>query len=281
MGGINFDVHPFFFLVGIYYALTGRIFVFAVYALTAVIHECGHSIAAARRGYKLNRIILMPFGAVVTGNVKGLKLKDQTAIALAGPVTNLFIGLLFVAFWWIFPETYAFTDIAAEANFALAAVNFLPVYPLDGGRVLFAAASTKIGEKKAFYVCKTVGVVFSLLLFTAFAVTLFKTPNISLLIFAVFAFIGTVSRTKDNVYVKAYSFFGEDNLMQGVIVNRFAVDKRTKVKTVINMLSADKLNEMEVYDKDTQVDLVKQKRLSKIMETADIYSEIGQYLNIS
>ncbi len=72
-----------------------------------------------------------------------------------------------------------------------------------------------------------------------------------------------------------------EKILRGAQVNRFAVDKRAKVKTVINMLSADKLNEMEVYDKDTQVDLVKQKRLSKIMETADIYSEIGQYLNIS
>ncbi len=72
-----------------------------------------------------------------------------------------------------------------------------------------------------------------------------------------------------------------EKILRGAQVNRFAVDKRAKVKTVINMLSADKLNEMEVYDKDTQVDLVKQKRLSKIMETADIYSEIGQYFNFS
>ena len=280
MGGIKFGIHPLFFLVGIYYALTGRIFVFLIYAVTAVVHECGHSLAAARRGYRLNKIILMPFGAVVTGNIRGLKLKDEAAIALAGPVTNLFIGFLFVAFWWIFPETYAFTDIAAEANFVLAAVNFIPIYPLDGGRIIFSVMSLKIGEKKAFRICRVIGIAFSVLLFAAFTVTLFKTPNVSLLIFAVFAFLGAVTKKADNVYVKAYSFFGGEKLLRGAQVNRFAVDKRTEIRTVIGLIDSDKLNEMEVYDGENKIATVGQKRLMEILSAADVYSEIGKYLAV-
>ena len=36
MVGINFSVHPLFFAFGVYYALTGRIFVFIIYTLSAV-----------------------------------------------------------------------------------------------------------------------------------------------------------------------------------------------------------------------------------------------------
>ena len=58
MGGIKYSVHPLFFAVGFYYALTGRIFIFLVYSITALVHETGHAIAAEKAGYKLNKITL-------------------------------------------------------------------------------------------------------------------------------------------------------------------------------------------------------------------------------
>ena len=141
MGSINLSVHPLFFAFGFYYALTGRIFVFLIYTVTAVLHELGHSFVASNAGYRLNKITLMPFGAVVSGDIEGLSLGDEIKVALAGPFINLAVALLFVASWWIVPETYAFTDVVAEANLTMALVNFIPVFPLDGGRVLSAILS--------------------------------------------------------------------------------------------------------------------------------------------
>ncbi|MBO5714489.1 MAG: Zn-dependent protease, partial [Clostridia bacterium] len=85
MGGINLKVHPLFFLFGFYYALTGRIFLFLICTFTAVVHELGHSFVASKYGYKLNDLVLMPFGAVVKGDLNGLKLLDQFRVAFAGP----------------------------------------------------------------------------------------------------------------------------------------------------------------------------------------------------
>ncbi len=280
MGGIGFDVHPLFFLFGVYYALTGRITVFIVYTLTAVIHEFGHSLAAAKRGYRLNKIILMPFGAVVTGNVKDLKLRDQAAIALAGPFTNLALGLFFVATWWLFPETYAYTDIAAEANFTLAAVNFIPAYPLDGGRIIYSVLGMKFGEKKAFKICRATGIILSLLLFIMFILTAFYSVNLSLLFFSAFVFFGAARRKPENEFVKIYSALNTENLKRGVRVQRFAVDKSATVKTVMGMMDGNVLNEAEIFDGENSVAVLKQKRLSEIMETADIYSPIGEFLTI-
>ena len=59
-----FRMHPLFLIVGIWYAFTGELFLFLLSALVAVQHECAHAFASAKLGYKLNRIILMPFGAV-------------------------------------------------------------------------------------------------------------------------------------------------------------------------------------------------------------------------
>ena len=46
-------------------------------ALVAVQHECAHAFAAAKLGYKLNAIVLMPFGAVIDGDLRGISFKDE------------------------------------------------------------------------------------------------------------------------------------------------------------------------------------------------------------
>ena len=42
MGGVTLKIHPLFYLFGLYYALTGRIFIFIVYTIVALVHELGH-----------------------------------------------------------------------------------------------------------------------------------------------------------------------------------------------------------------------------------------------
>lgn len=278
MGGIRYSVHPLFFVVGFYYALTGRIFVFLIYAFTAVIHETGHSVAAGKAGYRLNKITLTPFGAVASGNIEGLKFYDELFIAAAGPAVNLFTGLLFVAFWWMFPETYAFTDLAAEANFVLAAVNLIPAYPLDGGRILSALLSIKLGENKAAKICKIIGVLLSLLLVAGFIYTVFYTPNVSLLIFAVFVFVGALDRGKENKYVKITSAFDKDRLRRGVPIKRQAVSKDVTLKTLVKLTDSNALNEIDVYDGDRFIKKLDQKAIAKILGSGDIYSKLERYV---
>ena len=278
MGGIKYSVHPLFFAVGFYYALTGRIFVFLIYAFTAVLHETGHAIAAGKAGYRLDKIVLTPFGAVAKGNVEGLKFYDEFIIAAAGPLVNLAVGLFFVATWWIFPETYAFTDTAAEANFALALVNLIPAYPLDGGRILSALLSIKTGEERAFKICKTVGVVFAIALLAAFVFTAFYTPNVSLFIFAVFVLVGALSREKDNKYVKVNSVLNKSNLSRGMPVKRQAVSKDITLKTLIKIADAHAVNELDVYDGETLVKRLDQKQITEILVKGDIYSRLEKYI---
>ena len=132
-----FRLHPLFLIVGVWYAFTGELFLFLLSALVAVQHECAHAFAAYKLGYKLNAIVLMPFGAVIDGDMKGISFKDEIYVALCGPFCNLITAVFFVALWWFIPTMYAFTDTVFYASLSIALVNFLPAYPLDGGRVLY------------------------------------------------------------------------------------------------------------------------------------------------
>lgn len=278
MGGLKLSVHPLFYAFGFYYALTGKILTFVIYTVCAVIHEIGHSIAASNAGYRLDRITLMPFGAVVKGDIDGLKLKDEIKIALAGPLINLAIGLFFIACWWVFPEFYAFTDTVCVANLSLSLVNFIPVFPLDGGRVLSAITTLKWGKEVSSIVCKVTAVVMAAALLSAFIYSAFNEINFSLLFFTMFVCFGAFGKAKDNKYVKLYTACWTKNLKRGAIVKRQAVDKSVTVKKVMSLLDETAVNEIDVYVGGKKATTFTQNKISEIIEKADLYAEIGEFI---
>lgn len=253
MAKLRLSIHPLFFIFGLYFAITGRVFVFLTYTVVAVIHELGHSVAAARLGYRLNRIVLMPYGAVVSGDIKDLSFRDEIEVALAGPLTNLACAVLFVSVWWIFPDVYAYTDTAVFASLSIAAVNLLPCRPLDGGRVLHAFLSLYVKERTADTVLKLTGGVFSLALGVLFVISCFFAVNFSLLFFALFAFFGTFFTGKDNGYIKVFENAYARSLKKGAEVKRIAVSVDTKVKRLLTLLDANALTEVAVYSNDGKV----------------------------
>lgn len=280
MAKLKFAVHPLFFLFGIYFALTGRIFVFLIYTFVAVIHEFGHAFSAARLGYKLNRVVLMPYGAVISGDIRGLKFRDEITVALAGPFTNLACAVFFAALWWVFPETYAYTDTAMFASLSIATVNLLPCMPLDGGRVLKAFLSLYVKESVADVVLKITGVAFSCVLAGLFVYTCFYSVNFSLLFFALFAFFGTVFSGKDKGYVKIYENAFQKAVARGAEVKRIAVSEITTVKKLISLMDANAMTEAAVYGRDGALKKVlSPKEVFDIAAGDTLYFTVGEIIN--
>ena len=180
-----FRLHPLFLLVGVWYAFTGELFLFLLSALVAIQHECAHAFAAAKLGYKLNAIILMPFGAVIDGDLRGISLKDEIFVALCGPLCNLLTAVLFVALWWLMPDAYAFTDVACYSSLSIAVVNLLPAYPLDGGRIVKCALARAFlkgtpeegrAERYAERICRALTFGFSAIFLLIFTLQCVKGP---------------------------------------------------------------------------------------------------------
>ncbi len=274
--GMKLRIHPLFLVCGLFYVLTGRLSIFVIYTATAFLHELGHSYIAAGRGYALNKITLMPFGAVISGDLDALSPIDEIKIALAGPLLNLLVGVFFVALWWIYPECYAYTDIAAEANFSMALVNFIPAYPLDGGRVLSAVIANSTGRKKAISICKKVGGVMGLGLLLLFIFSLFNTPNPSLLFFALFVTFG--NRVKNSDYVRALSVPSTARLRRGMPFKKQGLDKSVSVRKLLSILDPDAINEIVVFDGVTPLTTLSQERIRQIAMTGEYSAPIERYL---
>jgi stage IV sporulation protein FB len=218
---------------------------------------------------------------VVDGNIDGIKPFDEIKIALAGPFINIAVGVLFVAVWWVYPQTYPYTDLAVETCFSLALVNFIPAYPLDGGRILNAILREKLGSEKALKITKTIGVVLSIVLFACFIATCFYAVNLSLLFFSIFTLVGVFAKKSAGKYVRLFDDYKTEKLKKGMVVKRLAVDKSITVKRLLVMLDPDAINEVCVYDGEKSITVLTQKRITDIAKTGDLYSPVSKYLSIA
>ena len=109
------------------YLLPGR--VFWTWTLLCALHELGHLAALALCGVRVERVRLRALGAVIETN--HCSHSAEAICALAGPAVSLF------AFWALRRALPG----AALISLLLGICNLLPVWPLDGGRVLRAACA--------------------------------------------------------------------------------------------------------------------------------------------
>ncbi|MBQ8428631.1 MAG: site-2 protease family protein [Clostridia bacterium] len=258
-----FRVHPLFLLVGIWYACTGELFFFLLSALVAIQHECAHAYAAAKLGYRLHTVVLMPFGAVLDGDMKDASLKDEIFVAFCGPLCNLLTAVFFVALWWFAPTMYAFTDTAFYSSMAIALVNLLPAYPLDGGRIFKCLLTRFLAKKhadfvaaegKAVKICKAVTLTFALFLFTCFVGQWLARgkPNLSLFLFGLFLALSAFGNRGKNAVYARMDFSRTDALRRGVEIRRVAVTAACPIKNVFRFLSNQYFLVLEVYDEKNE-----------------------------
>ncbi|MBO4962755.1 MAG: site-2 protease family protein [Clostridia bacterium] len=272
---IKFFIHPLFFIFGLYFAFTGKVFSFLTYTFCAVLHELGHAYISEKLGYMLAKVTLMPYGAVISGDLTGLKFSDEIAVAFAGPILNFIIAICFISLWWIFPDTYAYTDIIVSANLSLALINLLPAYPLDGGRVLYASIA-KFNEKKARVICKIVSLVIAILIVGLFVYSVIvKQTNFSILFFALFILFGAFSKGKDNKYVRFYSQFKQSKLQRGQEEKVLVFGKNSTVKDLLKKVKADSLYSVKVIGENGEIiKTFSSVKVLKILSEENIYSKL-------
>lgn len=268
MGKLRVKIHPLFIVLGIYFAFTGKVFSFLAYTLCACIHEAGHSLAAEKFGYRLKKITLMPYGAIVSGDMAGMSAAEECFVVIAGPLTNFFIGSLILALWWVFPESYPYTELAVQANFALAAMNVIPAFPLDGGRLLVCLLARKIGRFKAIKFAKITSFVTSAALSGLFVYSCFKKVNFSILFFALFVFIGAIDKNAADSYIRIFDEASPDKIRTCREIKEIAVKRSLPVKKVYGLLTGGCLYRLYVFSDNGE--------LLKVIEPQDLIGYLAE-----
>ncbi len=211
VAGVEVRLHLFFALLlafsFTYANLTGmpvwRGVVLWLLLLSAVaVREIARAISAGYSGLELRNIILLPIGGLFShatpeSSERASVGSTQTLLAFTGPVANIsFAVVLAMLINGVSPQIDLFGKpfITPAAllrslvwlNFYMGAINFLPAYPLDAGRMLRGEFSRQRGSLSGTRAASGLGQIIAI---STFVAGIFF-QNIWLLMFGFFIYIG-------------------------------------------------------------------------------------------
>lgn len=133
---MRFVIHPLFILtalVAFFFAVTDF---FIALTIAVILHELAHALVAKKIGTIISCVTLSPFGGILKLESKVLSREQKRLIYLAGPVASLMFCLIFGVIVWLMPVFFVYFEYLVAANFFVGLMNLMPIYPLDGGKVL-------------------------------------------------------------------------------------------------------------------------------------------------
>jgi Zn-dependent protease/CBS domain-containing protein len=126
------------------------------FLLTVIAHELAHAVVARRDGATTTALVVHFVGSPAPIDVIASSPRAEAAIAIAGPLTSLVLGVILVALAFaslaIGSSAGPFADvfiIIGALDLLLAAVSIVPAFPLDGARLVRAVAWARSGDQRA------------------------------------------------------------------------------------------------------------------------------------
>lgn len=221
--GIQLAVHASFVLLLAYYGyhgwleggVTGMLFnvgLIVLFFVCVILHELGHSLTARRYGVRTSRILLMPIGGMAELDQIPRQPSAELLITVAGPAVNFTLVALLLPFAWqgffgaVEVEEYSLAGVVGQlcvANFIMGCFNLVPVFPMDGGRILRALLALKLTYLRATYWAVMVGRVLAVLL-AAWALYRGNYLTATLFLFIFFAGAAEYQQTLRRAQEEAY-----------------------------------------------------------------------------
>ena len=128
---MKFRIHPLFLVLLVGIVLYGNIALYSVIIISLILHELGHFIAAKSVGAQIDSCQIMPYGGEMTlKNEMLLSYRQLIIVAMGGPIATMIgIGASF-----LLPALLKQSFL--EVQLYLLVINLIPIWPLDGGRIV-------------------------------------------------------------------------------------------------------------------------------------------------
>lgn len=204
------------FLFCILFVITNQIELYALSMLFALIHEIGHLLMGVFLSYEVETFRIMPLGFSIEFKEKIEKYNkkifksqkvvlDKMLIAMAGPITNLIIILIL-----IIVKNSNLNLI--YSNLIIMLFNLIPIYPLDGGRIILNLFKLFKENKKAYTYTNTISNVFIIILtiISSIAIYYYKNIAILLVLFTLWG-LNIKENKRYNIYYKIYQTIDKQN----------------------------------------------------------------------
>ena len=128
--GTPVSISLWFFLIFLMTTVSYGVSIF----IAVLIHELAHAWVANRKGYQVYSINVDLFSGSADIDTN-MHERDSVPITAAGPISNLLLSLIGYTLMLLVPGI-PYVDDFAKVNLILFIFNILPIYPMDGGRIL-------------------------------------------------------------------------------------------------------------------------------------------------
>ena len=193
---IRIDLKIFLFLI--IFFLTKQIDIYILFMIFATIHEFGHLLIGIFLRFKPKGIRINPFGLSICfsvnyseyskkiKNIRSINLKKMF-IAMAGPITNFLIAIFFIFF-----DMDLFSCLREKiiySNLIIGLFNLIPIYPLDGGRIIKSLVHKKKNLIDAYKYTNTISYVSLIILTAISSIVILYLKNIAILFIIIYLWI--------------------------------------------------------------------------------------------
>ncbi|HET9055763.1 MAG TPA: site-2 protease family protein [Chitinophagaceae bacterium] len=209
----------------------------ALVFLSVTIHEMAHMLVAKSFNIETDEMTLLPVGGISYYGRLPKNTKEEILISMAGPAANLVIAGVLLPFIQehepIWNVVHHF-DVIHENNFlyklhlvnlGLFAVNFIPSFPLDGGRVL----RSLLGLRMNYFRATTLVVFTGKVLAITFLITGIFYANLLLLVITLLIY-GAVQTEEYMLYLRS--------LVQGLTFGEVMVNDYHSLEAHISVQQA-------------------------------------------
>lgn len=129
--------------------ISGQFFSFFLLFMLVLFHEAAHGLTARCYHWDVTKLTLLPFGGQLeVKKILNKPVVEELAVAVSGPLFHLIVHLAILCF----EPSFSFIKELYYLNLQLMLFNLLPVWPLDGGRIIYCLSNLIYPFKKSIHI---------------------------------------------------------------------------------------------------------------------------------
>jgi len=226
-------IHPLFWFIAASSILTGLFKEFIILFVIIIVHEIGHLSAATYFNFKIEKINLYPFGGYIKFNDKlNRSINEELIVLISGPLLQTIYFFIMSFFYNLDFFNISTYNIICNYHYSLLLFNLLPIFPLDGSKLINLTLSKFLSFKLSHLLMIYISYIF---LFVLLISAQYISFNINIYLFIVLLLFQLFSEGQNhkNIYNKflleryLYNFnFKKIKIIKGKVLSKMMRDRR-------------------------------------------------------
>jgi len=175
------NVNPIFFFLAFVSVITGLFKDFLVFSSIIFFHELGHILVALHYKWKIRQINFYPYGGYIEFNeILNKPIKEELIIVISGLISQT---LYFLIIHLIYSNNCISRNIYESFKLyhnSILLFNLIPIYPLDGIKIINLILSKYMPYRYAHYVSILISIIF-MIIFTFVSIVFGLSMNFMLI----------------------------------------------------------------------------------------------------